>query len=190
MKTAIVLVALFGCCMAQLPKAARQSQQVNRGGQARNLQLVGGQTFYQPSLGQVQYQQVLGAPVVSHYSVPVQQLAVKQYHVPVAAPVSYSAPSVRTSVVKPVAVLSQYQDVSHDGSFTYGFQSEDGVSVQASGSLKALGPEETAQVVQGSYTYTAPDGTPVTTNWYADETGFHAEGDHLPKAPEGHTRTY
>lgn len=37
--------------------------------------------------------------------------------------------------------------------------------------------------MQGSYSYTAPDGTPISASWYADETGFHVEGAHLPTSP-------
>lgn len=40
-----------------------------------------------------------------------------------------------------------------------------------------------AQVQQGSYTYTSPEGTIITVNYVADETGFHATGDHLPTPP-------
>ncbi|NEU36398.1 chitin-binding domain-containing protein, partial [bacterium LRH843] len=36
--------------------------------------------------------------------------------------------------------------------------------------------------VHGSYSYTAPDGTPITVNWVADENGFRAEGAHIPQA--------
>jgi len=38
-------------------------------------------------------------------------------------------------------------------------------------------------VKNGSYSYTAPDGTLITVNWVADENGFQATGDHLPVAP-------
>lgn len=63
----------------------------------------------------------------------------------------------------------------------FSFEGENGISNQASGYVKAVGPKEQAQVMQGQYSYTAPDGTPIVTRWYADETGFHAEGAHLPE---------
>lgn len=57
--------------------------------------------------------------------------------------------------------------------------------------MKSLGPdpdsptgeELNAQVQQGSYSYTAPDGQIITVTYTADEKGFHAVGDHLPTPP-------
>ncbi len=38
--------------------------------------------------------------------------------------------------------------------------------------------------ISGSYSFRAPDTNKVyTVRYIADETGFHAEGDHLPVAP-------
>lgn len=47
----------------------------------------------------------------------------------------------------------------------------------------AEGEELNAQVQQGSYTYTSPEGQIITVHYTADETGFHATGDHLPTPP-------
>jgi hypothetical protein len=40
-----------------------------------------------------------------------------------------------------------------------------------------------SQVVQGRFSYPAPDGTPITIEYTADENGFHAQGAHIPTPP-------
>ncbi|CAH1391469.1 unnamed protein product [Nezara viridula] len=81
---------------------------------------------------------------------------------------------------QPPAILRMSNDLSFDGSFNYGFESENGISSSAVGSLRTIDAQHPAQIISGSYSYTAPDGTPISTNYYADETGFHAQGAHLP----------
>lgn len=38
-------------------------------------------------------------------------------------------------------------------------------------------------MVQGRYSYPAPDGTPITIEYTADENGFRATGAHIPTPP-------
>lgn len=64
------------------------------------------------------------------------------------------------------------------------------IIAQEEGYIKNLGPDpdaegETlnAQVQQGSYSYTSPEGQVITVNYIADEKGFHPTGDHLPTPP-------
>lgn len=58
------------------------------------------------------------------------------------------------------------------------------------GYLKNLGPDPdaegeqlNAQVQQGSYSYTSPEGQLITVHYIADENGFQVSGDHLPTPP-------
>lgn len=44
-------------------------------------------------------------------------------------------------------------------------------------------PETEAQEVQGSYQYTADDGTPISVSYIANENGFQPQGEHLPTPP-------
>lgn len=37
--------------------------------------------------------------------------------------------------------------------------------------------------MEGSYTYTGPDGVQYTVNYIADENGFHPQGAHIPTPP-------
>lgn len=64
--------------------------------------------------------------------------------------------------------------------FCNSFQTDNGISVEVRGSQKRLGPNEEGQVMEGRYSYTAPDGTPVSVQWTADETGFHATTGNKP----------
>lgn len=36
---------------------------------------------------------------------------------------------------------------------------------------------------QGTFSYTSPEGQLITIHYTADETGFHAQGDHIPTPP-------
>lgn len=67
--------------------------------------------------------------------------------------------------------------------FSIRFETENGISTQTSGALTNPGTEVEGQAMRGSFSYTSPEGLPITVNWYADETGFHAEGEHLPRQP-------
>ncbi|XP_019867080.2 endocuticle structural glycoprotein SgAbd-2-like [Aethina tumida] len=86
---------------------------------------------------------------------------------------------------KPVVpITSESNELNPDGSFSYSYSTGDGQQAQAQGYLKNAGNKEAeAEVIQGSYSYTAPDGTPITVNWIADENGFRAEGSHIPTPP-------
>ncbi|XP_039294330.1 endocuticle structural glycoprotein SgAbd-2-like [Nilaparvata lugens] len=102
--------------------------------------------------------------------------------IPAAAPI-YAPKQIAPQQQYPYySILRQSNDVGFDGSFSYGYETENGISESVSGVLKNPGTEVEAQEVHGSYSYTAPDGTPITVNWVADENGFRAEGAHIPQA--------
>lgn len=62
--------------------------------------------------------------------------------------------------------------MNYDGTYQYSYLSGDGSQQQARGFVKNLGQKEIeAQVVQGSYSYTSPDGTPISVSYIADENG-------------------
>uniref|UniRef100_A0A8D8BGS1 Endocuticle structural glycoprotein SgAbd-1 n=1 Tax=Culex pipiens TaxID=7175 RepID=A0A8D8BGS1_CULPI len=92
----------------------------------------------------------------------------------------------------PIAIVSQSSNQNPDGSFNYAYESANGIKVQSDGEAKLIqvqkedgtGSEQAVVSIQkGSYSYNAPDGTPISVQWTADEDGFHAQGDHLPVAP-------
>lgn len=72
-----------------------------------------------------------------------------------------------------VPITSYQNDVNYDGTYTYSYISGDGSQQQARGFVKNLGQKEIeAQVVQGSYSYQSPEGTPITVTYVADENGM------------------
>jgi hypothetical protein len=81
--------------------------------------------------------------------------------------------------------LSRLSDYIFDNSeIIRSYSTGDGQQAQAQGYLKNAGvKDQEAEVIQGSYSYTAPDGTPITITYVADENGFRAEGAHLPTPP-------
>ncbi|KAE8573246.1 endocuticle structural glycoprotein SgAbd-2 [Halyomorpha halys] len=127
----------------------------------------------------------LSAP---QYSTQNQQLRLRPYNQP--APIAPAPPA----PVAPLAprqasgeafarILKNDQETQFDGNFNYAYETENGISGQAQGTLKNPGTQDEAQVITGSYSYTAPDGTPVRINFIADEGGFRAEGDAIPTPP-------
>jgi hypothetical protein len=70
----------------------------------------------------------------------------------------------------------------HDS--VYSFETGNGIIAEESGFLKNAGnPETEAQVVQGSSSYTSPEGQQISLTYVADENGFQPQGAHLPTSP-------
>lgn len=73
----------------------------------------------------------------------------------------------------PVPILKYDSQKGPDGSYQYGYETGNGISVQESGYIKNLGVKDAeTQVAQGSYSYTGPDGVPVSIQYTADENGL------------------
>lgn len=68
----------------------------------------------------------------------------------------------------------------------FSFESENGIKAQETGTLKKTSDPENPEVIvaEGSYSYTDPDGNPISLTYVADdEGGFQPQGDHLPTPP-------
>lgn len=61
-----------------------------------------------------------------------------------------------------------------DGNYNFNYANEDSSTRE-----EAAGPDG----VRGSYSFVTPEGEQVRIEYVADETGFHATGSHVPRAP-------
>lgn len=66
-----------------------------------------------------------------------------------------------------------------DGSYSYAYETGDGISAQEQGHPK--GPD--ALEAQGGFAYTSPEGHQFQLSYIADENGFQPQGAHLPTPP-------
>lgn len=83
---------------------------------------------------------------------------------------------------EPVAILKiSGEGPNPDGSYSYSYETGNGIKVEETGVIKPNGEDGIASV-QGSYSYSNEEG-PVSLTYTADENGFVARGSHLPQAP-------
>ncbi|XP_019867106.2 endocuticle structural glycoprotein SgAbd-8-like [Aethina tumida] len=81
-----------------------------------------------------------------------------------------------------IKILSQQQDINPDGSYQWSYETENGIRAQENGQVKPGSPDPILEA-QGSFSYTADDGSPIALQYIANEGGFQPQGDHLPTAP-------
>lgn len=62
----------------------------------------------------------------------------------------------------------------------HSYESANGIKAEETGDVKNKGSDNAIQAVQGSYSYTSPEGQLVEISYTADENGFQAQGDSLP----------
>ncbi|CAK9803968.1 Endocuticle structural glycoprotein SgAbd-1 [Anthophora quadrimaculata] len=84
----------------------------------------------------------------------------------------------------PIPILRQSADGPNpDGSYSYNYESANGIQAQEIGYLNYAGTEAEAREAQGSYSYTAPNGEIVQVTYVANENGFQPQGSHIPSIP-------
>lgn len=66
-------------------------------------------------------------------------------------------------------ILRNDQEVNPQ-SFQYAYETSNGIQAQEAGQLRQIGREQ-AVVAQGSYSYTSPEGEPISISYIADENG-------------------
>ncbi|XP_045765076.1 larval cuticle protein 1-like [Maniola jurtina] len=88
---------------------------------------------------------------------------------------------------EPPKILRSESSQTPEGGYVFGFETENGIARSETGEVKqvvdAENKPQNVVVVRGSYTYKDNEGNVETVNYFADETGFHAEGPSIPQAP-------
>ncbi|KAH8380681.1 hypothetical protein KR009_012379 [Drosophila setifemur] len=83
-----------------------------------------------------------------------------------------------------IPIIKLESKVNTDGSYMYEYETGNGIKAEEMGYLKNPGVEgEEAQVAEGSFSYTSPEGDEISLTYIADENGFQPQGDHLPTPP-------
>ncbi|XP_026472347.1 endocuticle structural glycoprotein ABD-4-like [Ctenocephalides felis] len=83
-------------------------------------------------------------------------------------------------------IIRQNFDLQPDGSYISSYETSNGIKSDEQGNLKRSSDPQGGDVVvvQGAFSYTSPDGTPIQLNYVADDVlGFVPQGAHLPTPP-------
>ncbi|KAG5898743.1 hypothetical protein JTB14_020937 [Gonioctena quinquepunctata] len=87
------------------------------------------------------------------------------------------------TVPQQFATVKHFQEQEPDGSYLYGYETDNGIYVQEEGKVREIKEDSVDLLVQGSFLYTSPEGQQINLRYTADENGFHPEGEHLPTPP-------
>ncbi|XP_037080027.1 endocuticle structural glycoprotein SgAbd-4-like [Pollicipes pollicipes] len=82
---------------------------------------------------------------------------------------------------KDAKIVNQQFEINEDGSYEAQHETSNGIRADENGiSYPGNEPETGNYVRTGSYSYEW-EGVTYTVTWEADENGYFAQGDHLPK---------
>ncbi|KAB0797383.1 hypothetical protein PPYR_08377 [Photinus pyralis] len=79
-------------------------------------------------------------------------------------------------------ILSFDNSFGGDGEYSYNVESSDGQKRGEKRYILNKGTENEEPVVEGYYSYNAPDGKEYVVGYKADKEGFQPEGEHLPES--------
>ncbi|XP_055307858.1 larval cuticle protein 65Ag1-like [Sitodiplosis mosellana] len=102
------------------------------------------------------------------------------------AAVTFAAPQAPVQSQNPDATAETLKSVADVGpeSYSWEYETSNQIKANEAGQLKDIGTEK-GIAAQGAFSYTAPDGTPISLSYVADENGFQPQGDHIPTPPPG-----
>ncbi|XP_045493001.1 larval cuticle protein 1-like [Colias croceus] len=90
-------------------------------------------------------------------------------------------------VKEPVKIVRSNFDQQPEGGYAFSYETEDGSKREETADVKEALDEENKphQIlsVRGAFSYVDSEGKVETITYYADETGYHAEGPSIPKSP-------
>ncbi|GAB1863007.1 Larval cuticle protein LCP-17 [Camponotus japonicus] len=83
-----------------------------------------------------------------------------------------------------ISIVRQASDGPNpDGSYSYSYETGNGIQAQEDGHLNNVGTDQEALEARGSYSYTDNEGNTFQVSYVANENGFQPEGAHLPSVP-------
>ncbi|XP_017300786.1 uncharacterized protein LOC103512175 [Diaphorina citri] len=83
----------------------------------------------------------------------------------------------------PIPILSFVNEQTPEGGYSYSYQSADGSFREEYATPVKVDAENVTYEIRGSYSYVAPDGTPIKVVYTSGREGFKAEGAHFPTPP-------
>ena len=87
------------------------------------------------------------------------------------------------SATEPIPILKQVSEINPDGSYSWAYETGNGINANENGALKNIGAEEPALQVDGQFSYPSEDGGNIQLTYIANENGFQPQGAHLPTPP-------
>ncbi|XP_065163763.1 endocuticle structural glycoprotein SgAbd-8-like [Atheta coriaria] len=110
----------------------------------------------------------------------------------IARPQEHAAVANHGGETTPIPIINSASEVGEDGSFNYSYETGNGIHYQQSAYTKKVPiidksstdqEDQVIQVMTGSFSYPAPDGSIINLTYVADEHGFQPQGEHLPTPP-------
>nr|XP_018896528.1 PREDICTED: endocuticle structural glycoprotein SgAbd-2-like [Bemisia tabaci] len=83
-----------------------------------------------------------------------------------------------------IPIVEHTESRNPDGSFNLRYETANGIAQQEHSEVTVDHRGQPSVRKTGSYGYTAPDGTPVSISYIADEHGFRVAGNPLPVAAQ------
>ncbi|XP_037940880.1 cuticle protein AM1239-like [Teleopsis dalmanni] len=76
-------------------------------------------------------------------------------------------------VAQQARIVAQEIVPNHDGTYSYNYETENGIHGEEHGVSVRVGNDEEKEVVEGSYSFVTPEGIRVVVKYTADDNGFH-----------------